>query len=1056
MTNFGTRTRAVAAALIFVLSPILSHRASSFAASYPLTSLAAFICLGVAYPKVLEGTDKKKGTNLALVTVPVLAWCFFEAITAELPLPNIPLAQNATELELELLPLPLPPAVPPGSTCRWHQDSNVWPLDLSSSNSSSPPPSLLPSSTLRSSVCNTDMDETRWNKMVSTVGNFDMIAVAAGIGPSEWDGPACKAAVIDTARRATTPYCSSSCSPLGFCDSDCRDVATLCGRMVSYDVLQGVMPNGAYEMIMKGMIGDLVPCLNDILVYITGNGDASKICDSSFYPFSHMSFGSTPNTDCLPLSTDPNPFLRDPSSSGSCALSNWDIFAAELDDVTAHNEALLLNATNATAADETAEEEPPPRFPSWREPAVALIPPAMLLLLLVGDRLSVKKKKSDSDNLATVTPVLDGDPPAPTPSSMADSLTFWSVLGLSGSFAATALLGIGALAMFLGFQVESRTDDLDYREPQAVGFYLIGLKAILDWLSTVVYWRPMVNKLVDVKKGAANPNTNLDKIPVACIAALAKRLRKFNHENISVAAGGKYSIVKIIASEVFEFMVQTSNANSLAKFLDWRIMRLYSNVIFANCLVFGFCLLAPDRYIPAATLISIDVLIDATYIIINIFFVAQPTSYWAILVPLALATGLLKDAFTRTALDNVTFVVLKEAADQKFDEAKASGTLPEKLCTDFLTRLNSGKRGRIEVNPPAGYPMMKPRMWYEDSEDSNVATGVLEFVLPGVTPGQAYTFSNRYTPEEKGLGTDKTVQVDLRDNEIVELPYELMDVESKNTMLLFDGNPCAEEVDWTGLGVDRLPTRMRGEGYDNGGWNSSLRVLKLGRNELDKSTFGELAANFANIEELDVSWNALGGVEEDVRGLKKLRKLDVSGNEGISAEDLVAAPEGLEMLNASFCGVNEIMGGQAVELQDRSMTLHGNRVTSITWPYELELKKIPAWLRTLEKITEANLEYCDVKEMQGGAFPASLEELVIRNQGSGLRLHPDSFEGLPKLRVLDASTNKITEDDMHPGLFAGATSLRELHLEGNTEMRRFNATELFPGGSKSVSLIDLR
>jgi hypothetical protein len=90
---------------------------------------------------------------------------------------------------------------------------------------------------------------------------------------------------------------------------------------------------------------------------------------------------------------------------------------------------------------------------------------------------------------------------------------------------------------------------------------------------------------------------------------LAKRLRKFNHENLSVAAGGKYSIVKIIASEVFEFVVQTSNANNLAKFLDWRIMRLYSNVIFANCLVFGFCLLAPDRYIPAATLISIDVLI---------------------------------------------------------------------------------------------------------------------------------------------------------------------------------------------------------------------------------------------------------------------------------------------------------------------------------------------------------------------------------------------------------------------------------------------------------------
>jgi hypothetical protein len=65
MTSFGTRTRAVAAVLIFILSPLLSHYASSFAASYPLTALAAFIWLSVAYAKLLEGNDKKKGTNLA-------------------------------------------------------------------------------------------------------------------------------------------------------------------------------------------------------------------------------------------------------------------------------------------------------------------------------------------------------------------------------------------------------------------------------------------------------------------------------------------------------------------------------------------------------------------------------------------------------------------------------------------------------------------------------------------------------------------------------------------------------------------------------------------------------------------------------------------------------------------------------------------------------------------------------------------------------------------------------------------------------------------------------
>ena len=111
----------------------------------------------------------------------------------------------------------------------------------------------------------------------------------------------------------------------------------------------------------------------------------------------------------------------------------------------------------------------------------------------------------------------------------------------------------------------------------------------------------------------------------------------------------------------------------------------------------------------------------------------------------------------------------------------------------------------------------------------------------------------------------------------------MMDVKGKGLRLLFNGNPCAEEVDWSGVGFGELPARM-GIGYDNGNFHSSLKVLKLAHNALDESVFGELAASFANIEELDVSWNALGGIEEGVRGLKKLRKLDVSGNEGISAE----------------------------------------------------------------------------------------------------------------------------------------------------------------------------
>ncbi|GMI33292.1 hypothetical protein TeGR_g11055 [Tetraparma gracilis] len=235
--------------------------------------------------------------------------------------------------------------------------------------------------------------------------------------------------------------------------------------------------------------------------------------------------------------------------------------------------------------------------------------------------------------------------------------------------------------------------------------------------------------------------------------------------------------------------------------------------------------------------------------------------------------------------------------------------------------------------------------------------------------------------------------------------------------------------------------------YDNGNFSSSLRVLKMAHNELDQSVFEELAAaSFVNIMDLDVSWNALGGIGEEVREQKKLRRLDVSGNSGIGAMDLAAAPEDLEMLNASFCGVDDITGEQAVELQDRNMVLHGNEVTEITWAYQGGLTKIPAWLRTLEKVWNADLQFCDVKEIKGGAFPASLEELYIRNQVDGLRLHPDSFEGLSKLWRLDISTNKLIEDDMHPGLF-GDTKLVWVDIQGNPDLINFDAAALFPGSS---------
>jgi hypothetical protein len=81
---------------------------------------------------------------------------------------------------------------------------------------------------------------------------------------------------------------------------------------------------------------------------------------------------------------------------------------------------------------------------------------------------------------------------------------------------------------------------------------------------------------------------------------------------------------------------------------------------------------------------------------------------------------------------------------KKFDEAKKLGTFPDELCSNFLDKLGSGeKHNRKEVKPPAGFDVFRPRVWVEASEDAKVAAVLLEVVLPGVTPAQAFTMEHR-------------------------------------------------------------------------------------------------------------------------------------------------------------------------------------------------------------------------------------------------------------------------------------------------------------------------
>jgi hypothetical protein len=129
-------------------------------------------------------------------------------------------------------------------------------------------------------------------------------------------------------------------------------------------------------------------------------------------------------------------------------------------------------------------------------------------------------------------------------------------------------------------------------------------------------------------------------------------------------------------------------------------------------------------------------------------------------VPLFLAVDMLNDSMTLRAHESVKHALFKQNARRKNEESKANGTFEHDAIVEVAKRFAAGaENNRREIRPPSGFDEFSPRLFAEDSGDVSADTLMLEFVLPGVTPGQAFTYDCRYTIDEKGTGTERVLDV---------------------------------------------------------------------------------------------------------------------------------------------------------------------------------------------------------------------------------------------------------------------------------------------------------
>ncbi|KAI7158509.1 L domain-like protein [Hortaea werneckii] len=202
----------------------------------------------------------------------------------------------------------------------------------------------------------------------------------------------------------------------------------------------------------------------------------------------------------------------------------------------------------------------------------------------------------------------------------------------------------------------------------------------------------------------------------------------------------------------------------------------------------------------------------------------------------------------------------------------------------------------------------------------------------------------------------------------------------------------------------------------------ALKTLDIRNNHLTALP-NDVSSCMGELLELFAGENKIPELPEGFTGLKKLRRLDLSGNDLRVLEPGIARMEGLE-----------------------SLVLHGNPLR--------ERKFLTMSAQEIKRVLRGKLEPSEAEELNEDDGEVSDPETVIGiSNGTGTPKWKVSGKG-----VLDLSSKGLTDEELEAGLgpFLEENEIRELYLQGN-QLTRFPVSAFPEEGqaAKNLRILDL-